>query len=77
MSEQKNITPVQASFRITHLPPGERSNVHTRISRVLNVTMLWGISQTIQEVDSREVAVGDFEHILGQCLGGALVQCEI
>lgn len=47
------------------------------MSRVLNVTMLRGLSQTIQEVDSRKVSVGDFEHILGQCLGGALFQWEI
>lgn len=47
------------------------------MSRVLNVTMLRGLSQTIQEVDSRKVSVGDFEHILSQCLGGALFQREI
>lgn len=41
------------------------------------MTMMWGLGQTIQEVDSRKVSVGDFEHILGQCLGGPLVQCEI
>lgn len=47
------------------------------MSRVLNVTELRGLSQTIQEVDSRKVSVGDFEHILGQCLGCTLVQSEI
>lgn len=47
------------------------------MSRVLNVTMLRGLSQTIGEVDSRKVSVGDFEHILGQRLGGTLIQREI
>lgn len=47
------------------------------MSRVLNVTMLWGLSQTVQEVDSRKVSAGDSEHILGQCPGGALIQRDI
>lgn len=41
------------------------------------MTTLRGLSQTVQEVDSRKVSVGDFEHVLGQRLGGALVQREI
>lgn len=44
---------------------------------MLNVTMPRRLSQTIQEVDSRKVSVGDFEHLLGQCLGGAFLQREI
>lgn len=62
---------------VSHLPPGERGYGHTGMSRVLNVTVLRGLSQTIQEVVSRKVSVGDFEHIFSKSLGGALVQREI
>lgn len=72
--QSKNL---RESVRISHLSPGERGYGHTRMSRMLNVTVLRGLSQTIQEVDSRKVSVGDFKHILGQCLGGSLVQREI
>lgn len=65
------------SARISHLPPGERGYGHTRVSGMLNVTMLRGLGQTIQKVDTRKVSVCDFEHILGQWLRGALVQCDI
>lgn len=41
------------------------------------MTMLRGLSQTVQEVDSREMSAGDFKQILGQCPGGTLIQCEI
>lgn len=68
---------IKVSVRIYHLSPGERGYGHSRVSRVLNVTMLRGLSQAIQEVDSRKVSVVDFEHILGQCLGGALIQRDI
>lgn len=68
---------IKVSVQISHLPPGERGYGHTGVSRVLNVTMLRGLSQTVQEVDSRKVSAGDFEHILGQCPGGALTQCDI
>lgn len=47
------------------------------MSGVLNVTMLRGLNQTVQEVDSREVSAGDSQHILGQCPGGALFQTDI
>lgn len=62
---------------MTHLPPGKGGDVHPGVPRVLNVTVPRGLSQTIQKVDSRKVAVADFEHILGQRLGGAFVQREI
>lgn len=47
------------------------------MSGVLNMTVLRGLNQTVQEVDSREVSAGDSQHILGQCLGGALFQSDI
>lgn len=47
------------------------------MSRVLNVTVLWGLSQAIKEVASRKVFVCDFQHILCQRLGSALVHSEI
>lgn len=39
--------------------------------------MLRRFSQTIQEVNPREVFVDHFEHILSKCLRGSLVQSEI
>lgn len=44
---------------------------------MLHVAVPRALSQTIQEVDSRKVPVGDFEHVLGQRLGRALVEREI
>lgn len=44
---------------------------------MLNVAMLWGISHTIKEVESRKVFVCDFQHILRQRLGSTLVHSEI
>lgn len=44
---------------------------------MLYVTVLRGLNQMKKEVESRKVSVADFEHILGQRLGGALVQREI
>lgn len=44
---------------------------------VLNVTMLRGLSQIVQEVDSREVSAGDFKHIMGQRPGSTLIQSDI
>lgn len=41
------------------------------------MTMLRGLSQTVQEVESREMTAGDFKQILGQRPGGTLIQCEI
>lgn len=64
-------------LRISHLSPGESGYGHTRMSGVLYVTMMRQFGQTIKEVDSRKVSVCDFEHFLGQCLRGALSQCEI
>lgn len=46
--------------KISHLSPGERGYGNTGMLRVLNVTMLRGLSHTIKEVDSRKVSVGDF-----------------
>lgn len=61
----------------SHLPPGESFYGHTRVSRVLYVTMMWRFGQNIEEINSRKVTIGDFEHILGQCLCGTLSQSEI
>lgn len=47
------------------------------MSGVLNVTVLWGLHQTVQEVDSGEVSAGDSQHVLGQRLGAALFQGDI
>lgn len=64
-------------MRRSHLLPGERCYGRTRVSSVFNVTVVWGLSQTIQEVDSRKVSVSDFEQILCQCFGGTLFQRDI
>lgn len=68
---------IRWSVRMSHLPPGERGYGHTGVSGVLNVTILRGHGQTIQEVDSGKVSVRDFKQILGQCLRGALVQRDV
>lgn len=47
------------------------------MSGVLNMTVLRGLNQTVQEVDSREVSAGDSQHVLGQRPGGALLQSDI
>lgn len=47
------------------------------MSGVLNVTVLRGLHQTVQEVDSGEVSAGDSQHVLGQRLGAALFQGDI
>lgn len=47
------------------------------MSGVLNSTVLRGLNQSVQEVDSREVSAGDSQHVLGQRPGGALLQSEI
>lgn len=61
----------------SHLPPAERGNGHTRVLRVLDMTVLRGLSQCVQEVDSSKVSVSDFEHILGQRPGTAFIQCDV
>lgn len=64
-------------MRESHLPPGESGYRHAGMSGMLNVTMLRGLRQAIEEVDSCEVSVGDSEHILSQSFGSALLQSEI
>lgn len=41
------------------------------------MTMLRGLSQIVQEVDSSEVSAGDFKHIMGQRPGSTLIQSNI
>lgn len=44
---------------------------------MLNVTVLRGLNQTVEEVDSSEVSAADSQHILGQRLAAALWQGDI
>ena len=70
------LTPLEGRAR-SYLPPGEGADVHPWGARVLDATVERRLRHTEQEVDSREVPVGDPEHLLSQGLGAALVQSEV